>query len=90
MFIICFEREPGDASYYFAARKKDLPGLVEEISKKEEEPTLFVLVHCTYMEINTKKTRSGEIDTFDMLQHLLKVKVVLNKEEPPPKEVESD
>jgi len=59
---------------YHVSTKKDLPGLVEQINVGGD-PLETIISACTFMEINTNKTKVGVITPDQPLSDILSVKV---------------
>lgn len=69
MIVIKKDNTQGMYEYHFAASKKAVPGLVQEMSNgKGIESTV---ANCEYFEFNTRENRTGVIGPFKPLSDLV-------------------
>lgn len=65
-------RVAGDEAY-FAASRKAVPALVQEIAVKIDDLIEETIERCAYFEFNTRESRSGELGPFQPLSGLVVV-----------------
>lgn len=82
MFVVKMQCSDQKDRLYFAGSKKELLPMMEQVMTDSEAglSEAETVDRCSFVEINTRETRSGRIGEFLPLSRLVRVKLTLRSQ----------